>query len=113
MPRGWRALLDMPIVEACGLQWRMMVEQIREAAEPLEDGRYIELRYEDFTDRSRDVLGDLGEKLGLPWDPTLLDEVVSDLQSRNYRWREELEPSEIDTLNSLLGDLLADLGYEL
>jgi hypothetical protein len=113
MPRGWRDLLDKPIVEACGLQWRMMIEQIREAAEPLEDGRYVELRYEDFTDRSREVLADLGRSLGLPWEPGLLDEVVSDLQSRNYRWRDELEPSEIDTLNSLLGDLLDDLGYEL
>ena len=72
----------------------------------------MEVRYEDFGERPADVLSAVGERCGLRWDQTVLKELAGGLEDRNVKWREELSPADIETLNSLLGDLLARLGYE-
>jgi hypothetical protein len=112
-PPGWRELYGRPSIEQCALQWKMTVEYIRESARSLPAERYIEIRYEDFMEKPVETLISVGEKCGLSWDRAYLTELVSDVQSRNYKWRENLTRSQIETINELSGDLLAQLGYKL
>ena len=112
-PPGWQDLADRPMVEACGLQWKMIVEHALDTATSIPPERYMEVRYEDMCDRPEETFRAVGEKVGLEWDDAVLRELVSDIKSRNFKWRENFKPEEVETLNSLLGDLLTKLGYDV
>lgn len=112
-PPGWRKLLELPLLDACALQWKLVTEHALRAAEKLPKERYIEVRYEDFTARPVDVLNAVAEKCGLVWDQAFLKSIVGDIESRDYKWRQNLSPDEVARLNELVGDLLVRLGYEL
>ncbi len=112
-PPGWRELLGRPLLEACALQWKLVTEHALKAAEKLPRERYVEVRYEDFTARPVEVLNAVAEKCGLVWDQQLLKSIVGDIQSRDYKWRQNFRPEDIARLNELAGDLLLRLGYQL
>ncbi len=95
------------------MQWKMIVEHVLEHAKRLPEERYMEVRYEQYMERPEETLRAVGEKCGLAWDPQHLKQVVSGLDNRNYKWRDGFTPEDIETLNSLLGDLLVKLGYEV
>jgi hypothetical protein len=110
---GWRDLADRPMVEACGLQWERTVEAVIASAEGFPAERYMQVRYEDFTASPEETLEAIGKKCGLAWDQAFLKDLVRDVGSQNFKWREELTPAEIETLNELIGDSLARFGYEI
>lgn len=112
-PPGWNNLLDKTIIEKCALQWKMTTEYTLESAKILPPERYMEVRYEDFVLQPFETLTAVGNKCGLVWDRDYLEELVRDLENRNFKWHENLTPSEIERLNDLLGDLLTKLGYEV
>jgi len=113
-PPGWRAVLGLPLLDAAALQWKLITEHALAAARSLPKERYIELRYEDFTARPAEVLQEVAAKCGLAWpDPAALSALVSDVENRNFKWREALQPSEVARLHALIGPLLVRLGYEL
>jgi hypothetical protein len=112
-PPGWQKLLDLPLLDACALQWKTIVEYALDSAESIPDERYREVRYEDLCERPEAVFREVSDWAGLTWDDGALEELVSDIDSRNYKWRENFEPAEVERLNELLGDLLARLGYDV
>ncbi len=110
-PPGWRSLLDLPMPDACAMQWKLITEHALAAARSLPPDRYIEVRYEDLCDSPEQSFREVSEKVGLAWEPAVLQELVGDVSSRNYKWRENFSGAEIERLNALLGDLLLRLGY--
>lgn len=112
-PPGWRALEGLPLIEAAALQWKLITEHALRSAQALPPERYIELRYEDFTARPVEVLHAVAAKCGLAWDPAFLKTLVGDIENRNFKWRENLKPDEVERLHALIGDVLTRLGYEL
>ena len=112
-PPGWQGLLEKPLLEACGLQWKMIVEHALETAKSIPPERYMEVRYEEMCDRPEEVFRAVSEKVELEWDDAVLRELVSDIKSRNFKWRENFKPDEIEMLNGLLGNTLVRLGYEV
>jgi hypothetical protein len=112
-PPGWRELLARDPVEQAGLQWKLCIEHTRAAAATLGPGRYLEQRYEDFCEAPAEVLRRVGAFCGLAWPEALLEEIVGDVRSQNYKWRERLGAEEIEGMEKVAGDLLKDVGYEL
>jgi hypothetical protein len=110
-PPGWRDLLSRSPAEQVGLQWRLCIEHTRRAAEALGAERYLEVRYEDFCDEPRRTLETTAAFCGLTWPPSLLEELVSDVRSQNFKWRDRLAPDEIEGIEKVAGDLLRELGY--
>jgi len=112
-PPEWRSILEHPMLEASGLQWKTIVEHALRSGRALPPERYVEVRYEDLCDRPEETFLDVCSRVGLQWDPARVKGIMKDVKSRNYKWREAFTPAEIETLDSLLGDLLTKLGYEL
>ena len=110
-PPGWRDLLQRPMLEACALQWKMIVEHVLNSAQSLPPDQYLETKYEDFIQRPAETLKFIGNKCGLEWSENLLESSASGLENRNFKWKENLSPAEKDTLAPLVEELLDRLGY--
>jgi omega-hydroxy-beta-dihydromenaquinone-9 sulfotransferase len=108
---GWQGLLDRPVVESCGLQWKQTIEYIKDSLKKIPAERVLQVRYEDFVSRPIDTMRRVGETCHLEWTDFLLEQVAEGLRSRNYKWSESFSPSEIELLQNLQGDLLAEMGY--
>jgi hypothetical protein len=110
-PPGWRDLLHRPMLEACALQWKMIVEYALDSAQSLPQDQYLELKYETFIQRPAETLKLVGNKCGLQWREDLLESSAIGLENRNFKWREDLNPAQKDTLAAVVDDLLNRLGY--
>ncbi len=112
-PPGWREFVTRSPAEQVGLQWRLCIEHTRRAARALGADRYLEVRYEDFCDAPAEVLERTAAFCGLRWPPALLEELVADVRSQNFKWREGLAADDIEGIEKVAGDLLRELGYPL
>jgi hypothetical protein len=111
-PPGWQDLLKLPLVDACGLQWKMTVETALQSAKRLPPGQYMEVRYEDLVDRPTEIFEQVGQKCSLVWPPDLLPKITTGMENRNFKWQTEMQDADKNSLNELLGDFLRQLGYE-
>jgi hypothetical protein len=110
-PPGWRSLLNVPLVDASALQWKMTVEAVLESAGKLPPEQFMEVRYEEFVARPAEVFRRVGSKCGLVWQDELLREITVGIDNRNYKWQTELQEADMQKLNGLLGTFLDELGY--
>lgn len=107
----WRRSGASPLTLAA-IQWRTVIETIREEAERLDADRYTELRYEDFLADAHRRLDEISAFCGLP--PGDAAHSFADrrtLRDMNYRWQRELTGREIEMIEDRVGDLLDELGY--
>ena len=112
-PPGWQDLMQRPLVEACALQWKMIVEHVMQSAKSLPGNQYMEVKYEDFVARPAEILRPVGEKCGLVWQDDLLQAITSGMVNRNFKWQTEMQDADKNTLNVLLCDFLTQLGYKV
>jgi len=112
-PTGWQGLMQRPLVEACALQWKMVVEHVMQSARGLPGDQYLEIKYEDFVARPSDILKTVGVKYNLNWEEKLLQTVTANIDNRNFKWQENMSDENRNRLNFLLGDFLMQLGYEV
>jgi hypothetical protein len=111
-PPGWQDLLKLPLVDACGLQWKKTVEAISRSAKYLSPDQYMEVKYEDFVARPAEIFQQVGNKCGLVWQQDLLQRITAGMDNRNYKWQAEMRNADKKTLNALLKEFLQELGYE-
>jgi hypothetical protein len=114
------------------LLWRERVEAGRAAGRGLGPHRYMELRYEDLVSGPEEALRDLCEFISLDYDPAMLTypDTASEVVARDggperhrglflepttgFRdWRTDLTGDEVEVIELLAGETLAELGYEL
>ena len=112
-PPGWRDLLNLPMVDACALQWKMTVEAILQSANKLPSEQFMEVKYEEFVARPAEIFRQVGERCGLVWQDDLLQAITGGMDNRNFKWQTEMQDSDRKTLNGLLGNFLKQLGYSV
>lgn len=112
-PPGWQALLKLPLIDACALQWKMTVESILQSAKNLPRGQYMAVKYEEFVARPSEILELVGAKCDLAWRDDLLQKITTGMENRNFKWQNELQDADKNTLNGLLGAFLGQIGYEV
>jgi len=111
-PPGWRKLQQLPVLEACALQWKMIVEHALESAQNIPADQFIEVKYEYFMQHPSALMQHLGERLGLAWREEFIASLAAGLENRNYKWRQNLSTPQQEKLTALIGDLLERLGYD-
>lgn len=110
-PREWRELDRLDPLEAVSRQWKVTIEHARRSAAAFTEGRYIEIRYEDFCERPVETLVKVGEWADLRWPDGAAAEASRSVESRNYKWRDGFDADEIATIERAQSPLLQDLGY--
>lgn len=119
------------IAEAA-LYWRSRVGRGRKAGSALGDERYREVRYEDMVDDPEGTTTSLCGFLGLEYDPAMMEyhqrgrefaastkhpEAFAGLAkpvTKGMRdWRIEMAPDDVALFETIAGDLLAELAYDV
>jgi hypothetical protein len=111
-PFRWRKYLDQPPLIQYAHQWNEIVRYVRKtAAQTLSGAQYLEIKYETFCEDTYRVLREIDTFCGLDPSRRLSDTTLSEIESRNHKWREHLDRRDIQAIMPIIGDLLHDLGY--
>jgi Sulfotransferase family len=108
------------------LHWKWKLEQGRFYAQPI-PSRYLEVRFENLVTRPQETLGTIGAFIGHDLNyATIAKTAIGTLSDPNStfrhestfsnpvgRWKNCLSPTDIASLESVIGDLLHELGYPL
>ncbi len=111
---GWKAdrsTLTGPQIAA--RQWVVSIETaLRDLAE-LPDDAWINLRYEEVVTDPRKWFGLILDFCGIERDEAYLDRLAGTVHADSvHRWREELEPGELEAAMPVLEPTLRELGYD-
>lgn len=107
--------------------WRTEVSAARDLGGRVGRDRYLELRYEDLVAEPAAVLRRVCAFAGIPFEDEMLGYVGSvDLADKPHQqrlaepptpgvrdWRAEMAPADVRAFESVAGDLLQGLGYEV
>lgn len=119
-------------VAEAAINWRDRVSRGRKAGADLGQARYRETRYEDMIDDPEDTTLGLCDFLGLEYDEAMLryhergSEFIGSTKhpaafaglarpiTKGMRdWRREMAPDDVALFETVAGDLLESLGYDL
>ncbi len=117
LPPGWEAYREAPLVDICAFQWRSAHAHFLDALDAQPEMRRLRVRFEDLLGPGPARLpafAALGDALGTPVDPALVDllpPVMATARPRQRRWCErapELERVLADPANL---EIMERLGY--
>lgn len=110
----WERFERSPLALAA-VQWRRVVETIRDEAARQGPNGYAEINYERFVAEPEAVLRGITEFYGLPHSirAEALLRARLELRDMNQQWRERFDGREISMLNELLRDTLETFSYEI
>jgi hypothetical protein len=125
MPRTW----GTRSVPEGAARWRHRVGRGHAAGVALGPERYLEVRYEDLVADAEGELRRICEFLLLPWDDSVLQYEerglsripqgsraihgnVARAPTATRDWREQMTREDLEAVEAVAGDLLAEMGYE-
>jgi hypothetical protein len=111
-PPNWRKWLRDDPVEQAALQWKEIVGFARSKKKRL-GGRYHEFRYEDMCLMPQEVFASVFQFAQLPVSRNILSRIPKRLTNMNFKYKEQLAPTQIDTINLAQKALLKDLHYDV
>ncbi len=109
---------------AAGIYWEWIVNKGRQAGRAL-GADYVEVHYEDLVRKPAEVLKNLEPFIEHDLDYERITQVAigsvtapntafkNDQRSPIGRWKTDLSPEDLETLEGLVGGTLKELGYEL
>ena len=110
----WERYDRSPLVLAA-LQWRTVIDRIREEAAEVGPDVYVEQRYEDFLAKPWPVVEGIDRGVGLAPSPeqrAYVEERMNVLRP-GRSLEDGFDPGDWRILNDVLGERLAELGYEV
>lgn len=109
--------------------WKVLVSTGRRSGSRLGSDAYLEVRYETLVTEPEDTLRRICDFIGEPFDPLVLhpDRLGREGKGRTpppvsrqsivathvTRWKRSMSPTDIVLFESVAGDLLGELGYEV
>jgi hypothetical protein len=109
----WRAAGESPLALAA-IEWGAVIAAARQEAGSLAAGRYAEVRYEQFVAEPEATIRRILEHCRLEDSSRHRDllERRIELRDRTETWRQRFDRDQLRMLEGLIGEQLADLGYE-
>ena len=98
--------------ELGALHWKNNVREIIRQSRCLPKGRYLEIKYEEFTDNPKNCLKKVFEFCGLKWNKNFESFVeTAQIKNMNFKWKKNLSLNERKVIESILHSLLKKLDY--
>lgn len=98
--------------ELGALHWKNNVREIIRQSRCLPKGRYLEIKYEEFTDNPKNCLKKVFEFCGLKWNKNFESFVeTAQIKNMNFKWKKNLGLNERKIIESILHSLLKKLNY--
>jgi len=106
-------------------QWVTEVRDARELGGRVGSSRYVEVRYEDLVAEPARVVEAVCEFAKIPFDAAMLEPGEAELAEKPHHrrlveppskrrdWRNEMDAADVHAFESIAGELLAELDYEL
>jgi len=94
---GWRNLEGISRELASARVFRF-VNRVLEEEATLFDGRFFTVSYEDLCRNPAGTLHSLADVCGLRWDERFAKTIQGEFKCANFKWREELDPSVIESI---------------
>lgn len=92
--------------------WKLEVERVLHDKEYIPADQYIEIRYENLTKHPYEEMKRILEYCRLPWNEHFQSHIEAfRIQSRNFKWIDNLQSQQITSVNKEIGFLLTKLGY--
>jgi hypothetical protein len=102
---------SFPVLAA--IEWKILTDSVRTAKEGIEADRFLQVRYEDLMNDPIPLFKEVTEFCDLDWSDRFEKKLRSYiLKNMNYKWKENLPPSEQKKLNTFLLPYLGEYGYE-
>lgn len=103
---------DRSFVALAAIQWKLLMRATEKAKQSIPASNLLEIRYEDFAIRPVDTFRDVAAFCGLDWDPRF-ERTLSNyrIENANYKWQQDLSPSQQAVLLKVLGADLQRYGY--
>lgn len=111
--RKWHDRGKSPAALAA-VQWNRIVALTRQERELIDPGRYLEVRYEDFTDAPHDILKSVFQSIDLP-DSAQAHKYLSSigkLTNMNFKYEGNLAPEDITVIEHITREQAHHAGYE-
>ncbi|MBM4035606.1 MAG: sulfotransferase [Planctomycetes bacterium] len=96
---GWRQMDDVPWPIAAGRQYRVTTQAI-EGQGPVFGSRFLSVRYGRLCAEPVATLRRIIDHCGLSWTAAFEQAVPRELKSANYKWRETLDPADIERIRA-------------
>ncbi|MGD8805724.1 MAG: sulfotransferase [Chloroflexota bacterium] len=111
MPPKWSENEFKEPIVACGLQWKLILEYIDKAISSISPERVFTVSYEAFCEYPVETIRQVLLFCGLANRSEVIT-MAGNAQNRDYKWRGELTPTEIERLEAAIGDALIKWGYK-
>lgn len=112
-PKEWSAQGQDPAMLAASL-WFEEVQRILADKAVLGEDRYLEIHYEDFIARPKEVLSEVVSFSGLEWSSQFSKFVDSfALRNMNYKYKALFSQEQLAEIESLVAPLANCLGYKI
>jgi len=112
-PPEWRVYLqESSLCSLFAYQWKGIIKYVRSTAvDRLNPSNFLEVKYEDFCSKPHEVLSHVDKFCGL--DPKRRDYVTipERFDSRNFKWKQNLNESQITEITQVISDLLVFYDY--
>jgi hypothetical protein len=103
---------DRSFVALAGIQWRILMDALERAREPLDESNYLNIRYEELCADPVRVFQQATAFCGLDWSPAFERAIrETPLRSENEKWRRDFSPDQQRTLEAVLRTHLQRYGY--
>jgi len=109
-PPGWKDKLNKDPIIQHSIQWVESLNYIDNKKEMLEP-KYIEIKYEDLCNCTKDVIKSTWKKIGLDVKSKYLEEIPKQLQNKNFKYKKYLDKNDISKMEKIMYNKLKKYGY--
>lgn len=102
---------DLPV--GCAIQWKRCVSLAIQQLARLDSRQVLTIKYEEFTADPAQQLQQVGDFLGISFDPVELLELTKRVSNKSVgKWKSQLTDRQVAKIGEVAGDLLAQLDYK-
>jgi hypothetical protein len=116
LPPNWQSYINSSLEEVCAFQWKSANDAIREGLLNIDKSRVLEIKYEDLSSKTTEVIKEICLFAGIEFSPELI-KISHKAPAVNYfdgkpsfdKWKKN--EKEIESISSYISETQKAMGY--